>query len=227
MISRRTAIVFSLVLLAGLSLLAWYGTREGPVRAFSLGVPFNQPSAVLPAGRRACEGPIDGPARFGGVRAFARSAGAPATLDVVVRDVSDARVLARGHARVAVGFNSVTATLDRPIPAGRRVNVCVDSAGPGRIILGGSIPTSGSIHLRVAGQTVPREVSLVMLAPAGRTFFSLVPTILDRAALFRPGWVGAWIFWGLLAALLAATVALGLAVSRAASQEDTEWFRRP
>jgi hypothetical protein len=42
--------------------------------------------------------------------------------------------------------------------------------------------------------------------------FSLLPTIFSRAALFRPGWVGAWTFWALLVAL---TVAVPLLLARA------------
>ena len=46
-ISRRTVVVFALILGAGLGLLLWLGSREESVRAYSLGVPFDRQAASL------------------------------------------------------------------------------------------------------------------------------------------------------------------------------------
>jgi len=220
MISRRTAITFSLVLLVGIGLLAWSGTRDSRARVFSLDLPFDHTSATLPAGRRACEGPIESPAGFGGIRAFGSSTGSPAMLDLVVTDAGSGETLARGRAPVSEVFNPITATLDGRVPAGRRVTVCMIGAGPGPIALGGSSSAGQPVRLRVGGRATPQAVSLVMLQARGQSFFSLLPTIFRRAALFRPGWVGAWTFWVLALILLAAALALGLAVSQAAIEEE-------
>lgn len=228
----RTAIMFVVVLAGGLGALALAGSRAHHVRAFSLDVPDTRVVAKLTDGQRACEGPIESPAPFGRVRAFAFFTASPAPLDFVVSDARSGRALARGRALAAVGpgavtatrnapvFGTVTATLDAPVPAGSRLKVCI-AAGSGRIVLGGgSRPAGGLIRLRVAGRRAPNEVSLVMLEVRPQSFFSLLPTIIDRAALFRPGWVGAWTFWALALALLAGAIALGIAVSRVALEDE-------
>ena len=220
MISRRTAIIFSLALLVGIGLLVWSGTRDTRARAFSLDLPFNQTSATLPAGRRACEGPVESPVGFGGVRAFGSSTGSPAMLDFVVSDAASGETLARGHAPVSEAFNPITATLDGRVPAGSSVTVCMTGAGPGPVVLGGSGSAGQPVRLRVGGRPTSQAISLVMLQARGRSFFSLLPMIFRRAALFRPGWVGAWTFWVLALILLAAALALGVAVSQAAVEEE-------
>jgi hypothetical protein len=220
MISRRTAISFSLVLLVGIGLLAWSGTRVSRARAFSLDLPFDHTSATLGAGRRACEAPIQSAADFGAIRAFGSSTGSPATLDFLVTDTDSGETLARGAAPVSEAFNPITATLHGRVPAGRRVTVCMIGAGPGPIALGGSSSAGQPVRLRVGGRATPQAVSLVMLQVRSQSFFSLLPTIFRRAALFRPGWVGAWTFWVLALILLAAALGLGLAVSQAAVEED-------
>lgn len=216
----RTAIGFVVVLAVGLGAVAIAGSKAHHARAFSLNVPASRQVAKLTAGQRACEGPITSPVPFGGIRAFAFSPRSPAPLHFVVSATRGHRVLARGTALAAVGFGAVTATLDAPVPAGRRLNVCM-GAGSGRIVLDGGVrPGDNPIHLRVAGRTHPYEVSLVMLERRPRPFLSLLPTIFDRAALFRPGWVGAWTFWVLALALLVGVLALGISVSRAALEEE-------
>ena len=47
------------------------------------------------------------------------------------------------------------------------------------------------------------------------TLLSDIPTVFERAALFRPGWVGVWTFWLLAAALLGAFPLAALALTRA------------
>jgi hypothetical protein len=219
-ISRRTVVVFALTLGAGLGLLTWLGSREESVRAYSLGVPFDRQAASVSPNRGACEGPMQIPAEFGGVRAFAHTTGGRATLDLSVLESRTRRVLARGRSEVPSSFTPVTATLTRAVAAGQRVTVCLTVGGPGRILLNGSNRSTGSIPLRVAGKPVSHEVSLVFLASRRRSLLSQIPTMFARASLFRPGWVGAWSFWALAVLLLFAAVALVIAVSRAALEDE-------
>jgi len=226
-ISRRTGVAFSVALLIGIALLAWSGSKYEPARAFSLELPFDHPSATLPAGRRACEGPIQSPMAFGAVRAFVLPAGSPAALEIIVSDADTGRVIARGQTPAVVGFSAVTATLNAPVPPSRRVTVCLIGGGPGRIVLGGSSAAGNPVRLRVAGRSVPGGVSLVMLEARRQSFISLLPTIINRATLFRPGWVGAWTFWTLALALAGAALALGVAVARAAFDEELRGQEAP
>jgi hypothetical protein len=226
-ISRRTGVAFFLALLIGIALLAWSGSKDEQTRAFSLELPFDHPRATLPAGRQACEGPIESQMAFGAVRAFALPAGSPAALGIIVSDANTGRVIAHGQTPAAVGFSAVTATLNAPVPPSRRVTVCLIGRGPGRMVLGGSSAAGNPVRLRVEGRSVPGGVSLVMLEARRQSFISLLPTIINRATLFRPGWVGAWTFWTLALALVGAALALGVAVAHAAVDEESRGQKAP
>ncbi len=202
----------------GLALLLLAGATDGRSTSFSLDVPNVVDAAILNPGQEACERPVVTTSSFGGLRAWAQAGIATgAALGVSVRDAEDERVIARGRLAVtSVTPGAYTATLSSTVPSGRRVAVCLRSEGPSRVALLGSTPVTGSVGLTAAGKREPLELSLVFERAKPRSLLSLVPTIFDRAALFRPSWVGAWTFWVLAFALLAAVVLGGAAVSRAA-----------
>ena len=61
---------------------------------------------------------------------------------------------------------------------------------------------------------------LIVLEGESRSLLSLVPSMAERAALWRPGFVDAWTYAVLgLLVLLGVPVALALALRSAASQE--------
>jgi hypothetical protein len=49
---------------------------------------------------------------------------------------------------------------------------------------------------------------------------SLIPTIFRRASLFRPSWIGPWLYWLLVAVLAGATAWLALRLIPTAAEED-------
>jgi hypothetical protein len=65
---------------------------------------------------------------------------------------------------------------------------------------------------------VPLSLAITALSPHPHSLLSEVPTIFERAGLFRFSWIDSWTFWALLAGLAVAAVLCGVAV--AAAGED-------
>lgn len=92
-------------------------------------------------------------------------------------------------------------------PAALPASLCVSSAGP--VAWGGSAETRS----RVAHASgAPLRLAIWYLPPAGArsSYLARLPEIFARAALFRPGIVGAWTYWVLLFALLPALALLAV-----------------
>jgi hypothetical protein len=73
------------------------------------------------------------------------------------------------------------------------------------LFLGGAIGLQGNDFTpTLDGAPLPWRVALWYRPPAGekRTYLSLLPTMLRRVAIFRPGVVGPWTYWVLLLAVL-------------------------
>ena len=67
------------------------------------------------------------------------------------------------------------------------------------------------------------DLSVVFLHDSRRSVLSQLPDVFDRASVFRPGWVGPWLFWLLSAAVLLGVpllLARALAESEGAPAED-------
>jgi 4-amino-4-deoxy-L-arabinose transferase-like glycosyltransferase len=118
---------------------------------------------------------------------------------------------------------STSAGLDVPVPGD------LDPAVPARLCVrpGGPIDVAGRPERfegqappTLDGRPVPGVVAVFFLPPAGerRSLLAQLPDIARRAALFRPGLVGAWTFW---LVLVVVPLAVGLAavalVARAAA----------
>ena len=97
-------------------------------------------------------------------------------------------------------------------PASTSATVCVTPLN-GPLALGGMIGLQGNqVPAQLDGTPVPNRVAVWFLPPAGRerSLFASAGAIFSRAALFRPGLVGAWTYPFLLFVLLPLTWALSL-----------------
>ena len=132
---------------------------------------------------------------------------------------------------VGVGARSIHSTLpplavaasrisnaDFPIPktpdspSARYASLCVQ-AGEGEVEWSATdVPSIVSQSLTVAGAPQPAQLSVWFLPPAGsrRSFVQQASAIFQRAAMFRPGIVGAWTYWVLILLVLPAIGLLGL-----------------
>jgi hypothetical protein len=85
-------------------------------------------------------------------------------------------------------------------PAAVQGRFCVTPHG-GKAVFGGDPGLqSDQTPVRLAGKPLATRVAVWYRPPAGEqaTLLSLLPDIAQRAALFRPGWVGTWTYWLLL-----------------------------
>jgi hypothetical protein len=172
-------------------------------QAFSVGLPPVRIAAELQPGERACRDGIDVPADFSRVRLATASFGRPGPALTVTADG------ARGS--VAAGYpdnSTVEARLGR-VAEGERIDVCVTNAGDSRVALLGSPPETSPPNL--GDPALEPELGVTFLRDEPRSMAALVPEAFERAARFRPAWVGAWTFWillGLVAAGLPGLLAL-------------------
>lgn len=96
-------------------------------------------------------------------------------------------------------------------PAARAASLCIASDGP--VSVGGTpLSKPGSTPPTVGGVAAPARLAVWYLPPSGRrsSYLQRVVRILQRAALFRPGIVGAWLYWLLLLLALPALALLAL-----------------
>jgi len=205
--------------LAGLLLAAMVDRRD---LAFTLGVPPVQVAAVVPPGHTACQAPIDVPADGDRVQFRVGTFGRPGpALMVGVRDVtSGARVATAG---VRGGFqDNSDVTASAGVQEGSRVAVCVRNSGAGRVALyGGTEMAARTSELRVDGRRTGTDMTLRFERGEARSTASLVPEILERAALFKAGWASSALLWALAGIVLAGVPALlALAISQARDARD-------
>jgi hypothetical protein len=77
----------------------------------------------------------------------------------------------------------------------------------------GPRPTITPAKATVDGIGVGGDISMTFVSDHPRSLLSRVPEIFERASVFRPGFVGPWLYWLLLiAVLIAAPLLLGRAL---------------
>ena len=175
--------------------------------AYSLGVPPTGVAASIAPGKRVCQEPIDLPTGAGAVVfpvATDGQAGQP--LDVTVRTPSG-QVL--GHGKIAGGYvdgTEQTAKLDRVAGPAERSAVCIANEGTLPVFIYGSENVTSS-HTVADGVVNPVDLDIRFLDDNPRDFAGEIPDAFERAVLFRPGWVGTWVYWLLFALLVIARAA--------------------
>ena len=211
---------FALVLAAGLALLVAIALADR--RGFRLYVRSDSQVLVRP-GQELCSGLIRPPgAGAERVRFWVRGAaggGAPAIV-VRVRRSRTAQTLADGTAPAGPA-GARTVRLRGSVAGSRKVVACFLGAGGGAILS----PRPGTpTRVRVERSAEPADyadVALELIRSDDRSLLAALPDAFDRAALFRPGWIGAWTYWLLLAGLVVGVpLLLAGALSAASDQEE-------
>ncbi len=216
--ARLVVLAAMLVAVVGVAVIA---VAQRTSLAFTIGVIRGAPAVTLEQGQRACQRPIDVPGggafdRVGlSVGTFQR-AGSPLALSVLDER---GRVLARG--RLAGGYPDIASVpvhqvlLDRTVGHGR-IAVCVSNQGARKIALYGNADAAARSSTAFKdGRPIKVDLSLEF-ERSSRSIASEVPRMLDRAALFRAPWVGAWAYWILAVALVVAGPWLVLRALRSA-----------
>jgi hypothetical protein len=214
---RRATIAAALTVLAGVAVLVVLAATDERRLAFTLSVRPSGVAAVVPPGVEACQRDVEVEAPFDEARLLYGTYFRPGpALAVRVLDHASGRVLARGA--LPPGYpddRKATARLARAVPEGSRVDVCLRNVGQRRVaVFGGPASDNEPSYATVGGRPLRSDLGMELLRQHPRTVLSLVPSIVRRAALFHPGWVGPWTFWVLLALLLVAFPALLIAALR-------------
>jgi hypothetical protein len=222
-------VALACIALAGLAAAAATGDRA---QAFTLGVARSTATELKPR-KTVCQTPVTvpGDAAFDGVTLAIGTERRPGPrLDVVVREVAaddpSARTgaaLARGS--LAGGYPDVdrapehTVWFER-VPAERTVAVCFENRGTrSAFIYGDADAASRSTTALVEGEPAGADLALEFERRDPRSLASLIPAMLDRAALFRAQWLGAWTYWLLGALVVLAVPALLVGALRAAMRD--------
>lgn len=219
-------IVFGALMLAGLACLAVAAVTEQRATAFSVDVPAADPVAIVSPGQRVCQQRIAVPANTDGLTAWMApgpTTGASFEVTLSGEDAPSVRTTLRPEsATPTTSLAALKARFSPAIGAGRDVQLCVRSTSRRVVELLGGPVRGGSGALVLGGKKSPYSLALVFRSPHPRSVLSLMPTMFARAALFKPGWVGAWTFWVLLVAILSAGVlGLGWALHATLQAEDT------
>lgn len=82
------------------------------------------------------------------------------------------------------------------------LSVCVDNAGTTPITLWPRPPFRATKRSHQRGTTGFQEISLSLIRTPRRSLLSLMPKVFARASLFRPSWLHAWMYWGMVLALI-------------------------
>jgi hypothetical protein len=204
--ARGTLIVVGIATLVVIVLLIASANHYERALAFSIDVDPGPPVATLSPGQTACQGPIDAIAPIGSLYVWVNpDLGPTPRASITVRDYATGTALATGS--VPGGYIAATApqsVLNRPVPQGKTISVCLRDTGRRPVKLIGDVPNTRSGKLTAAGHPEKEVLALLFDRPRSVTLWSQIPTVFSRAALFRASWVGSWTFW-VLAVLLAGT----------------------
>jgi 4-amino-4-deoxy-L-arabinose transferase-like glycosyltransferase len=184
--------------------------------------------AEVPAGGRLCADGQRLPAGTGRVRLRIDTAQRPQpALALDVRTAEGQRLTGRIPAAPAVGYHAVDIPLDGAVRArdgdSARARLCLTASGA-VAVRGNEALGPYDEPLRVDGRRIDNRVALWFLPREEEraSLLSQAGAIARRAALFRPGFVGPWTYWLLLAVVMPA---LGYAAVRLTATADAPGVR--
>ncbi|HEV2998163.1 MAG TPA: hypothetical protein VGX16_03590, partial [Solirubrobacteraceae bacterium] len=207
----RTAAALGVVL-AGL--LIWQLALPRPYYTGTNSVGFASIVATVPKGQSICLPELNLPAETGAVR-LALLAQRPSVRALVRVSAASGTTISTASAPTGAGNR---ANLDFPIPvrpatpASVPASLCVTPLD-GEVQVGGTGNLQyGQAPARIGRTPVPNRIAVWYLPPHGRerSLLESAGAIFSRAALFRPGIVGAWTYPFLLLLLLPALWLLSL-----------------
>jgi hypothetical protein len=222
---RRAVAGFAAVLAAGLIAVVAVGLTHGSSLVYSLGVSAAGPVIpVFPEGVT-CQTPIGLPdgAEFDRVAFTVRTAGQPGpALAVEIRRVDGTRLLASGPLPAGYGDGAKVVEVGS-VATQAPISVCLRNRGPVPIAVYGQ-PTIASprTNATVDGKPIAFDMAIT-LNREQRSFIALLPTMAERASVFRAGWVTPFTYLVLaLLVLVGVPLLLVRGMARAAAADDAE-----
>jgi hypothetical protein len=227
--SRRVALIgFGAVLAIGLIglLLAGITTKSDVVQ--SLGVnPIYAVAPLHPNGGTVCEDPIAVSDPIENVRFSVGTHGKPGVPMNVTIYRSQGPQISQGV--LSGGWVDNGQPQEVPVPrvaSGQLIKVCLTNVGSrwaygfgdlgvppdGVEFPSGPRPTITPADATVDGVGIGGDVSMAFVTDQPRSLLTRIPEAFQRASAFRPGFVGPWLYWLLLACIL---IGAPLAIGRA------------
>lgn len=218
---RRFALagtVFGIVILAVVALVLSASADKRDL-AFSNGANTFHVAALVAPGYHSCERNVHVEGGFKAIQLALIGAPRGRALTLTVSRSAGGRPVASGIAPAGPAKPSrrpavQVVRLSRHVPAGGSVDVCLTERRGARVaaIMGSPNPGGDASYVFVYGQgrkaRLGTRFHLVFLRDRRVSVLSQVPAIFRRAALFRPGFIGAWTYWALLAIVLIAVPVL-------------------
>jgi hypothetical protein len=218
----------ALLVTAALGLVALAVEAAGDKRdlAFTLGVVPSTPAVRLAPERMVCQGPIVVSEEFDRIGLKAGSPGAPGSPLTISVVTLAGNPIASGRIQGGYAYPTEQSAEVGRVAAGRRVSVCVHNDGTERVDVYGNAGVAAltSQALLNGRRPLDTDLTLVFLHDERRSMLSQLSDVFQRASVFRPGWVGAWTFWVLTAAVL---IGVPLLLARALSESETAPQERP
>ncbi len=199
----------------------------GDERRVSFSIDQQLANSVTTVGARqpACQGPIHSQAAFSGIEFWTQPVSAT-QVGVTIRNFRTHLVLSRANREVIPSLQTGTLNisqsshfrvpLDRLVPAGPAMLVCIGTSGAATLTLIGSSTSPYTGHLLGSPGAA---AAFVFDRAHPRSLLLSLPTALRRAGIFKFSWFGTWAAWLLLVAVLT-TLPLGaMAIARAFSDK--------
>lgn len=218
---RRAALAFLLVAAAAVAALAILGASERRSLAFTLGAPSLVVAATLQPGQEVCQQPVAVPAAFDAVQLHLGTFDAPGPrLAVTIRRAPAGVIAARGVLPAGSADNARSLVRVGHVGTGGNIAICLRDLGPRKVAIYGApdvaAPASAAL---IRGFPTGNDLDLVMRTTHPRSTLALLGDVLRRASLFRGSWIGAWLYWLLLAGIVVGVPALIARALHAASDE--------
>ena len=200
-----------------LAALVVSGLESTPVRTYALREPNESRAAHITPRRSACEAPVSGKGTTRGFEFFGGVASGDPRVIVKVFSLHRNALIASGRVRDPLAASEPDVRLDRPVAGGESLRVCVEVRGHGAYDLNGAAATYPSTH--TTGVLRGTQFSLLLTRPG--TPIGSLPRAFRRASIFRPSWIGSWLFW-LLSGLLAVAFIIAITSVHWAATADRE-----
>jgi hypothetical protein len=235
---RAAALAIAAVMLVVVLLLAITGAGKRTGLVLTTAVTPAYPVAPVGPGATVCQKPLGITDSFDRVLLHVGTFGKPGPpLAVSVLDHQTGAEVGRGLQRPGWVDNGTPRIVEvGNVKPGGQVDVCVRNQGPvdayffgdfyhgldkGRL---GVTPTNSTSSADVNGTMIEGDLAVTLLSSKEHSALSWIPSILRHAATFKPGFVGAWLYWVLgVLILVGAPVALWAALASAGrATEGTE-----
>jgi hypothetical protein len=201
---RSARLAFTAVAAAGLVASLAASIVDKRELAFTLGVQPAAVAAVAKHGQTVCQGPIDVPAAASTVAFEVDTAGKPGPPIAIATRGPAGEIAGRGSVPGGYANGATLHAAVGGITEGATLTLCFRNDGRGSVGLYGNGPAAARTSAATLdGAGVGTDLTLVFERSDSHSLLAALPDVFQRAALWHPGWIGAWSFWVLLALLLA------------------------